>query len=111
LGAQNGLNPLAEWDGAAGTAYKKQDAAVINGQWKIAGPWTAKVQLGHATSTPSAAFADVKTDAVAFGVDYALSDAARLFSYYAKLKTKGDAAINTVASVDKTVAVGIDFKF
>ena len=112
LGVQNGLNPLAEWDGAAGTAYKDQDSAVINGQWKIAGPWSAKLQVGRATSTPSnTAFADVKTDAAAVGVDYALSDAARLFSYYAQLKTKGDAAINTVASVDKTFAVGLDFKF
>ncbi|MFO1389429.1 porin [Cellvibrio sp.] len=111
LGAQNGLNPLAEWDGAAGTAYKKQDAVIVNGQWKIAGPWTAKFQVGKATSTPSAAFKDVKTDAAAVGVDYALSDAARLFTYYARLKTKGDEAINTVASVDKTFAVGLDFKF
>lgn len=111
LGAQNGLNPLAEWDGAAGTAYKKQDAVIVNGQWKISGPWTAKFQVGKATSTPSAAFKDVKTDAAAVGVDYALSDAARLFTYYARLKTKGDEKINTVASVDKTFAVGLDFKF
>lgn len=111
LGAQNGLNPLSEWDGAAGTAYKKQDAVIVNGQWKIAGPWTAKFQVGKATSTPSAAFKDVKSDAAAVGVDYALSDAARLFTYYARLKTKGDETINTVASVDKTFAVGLDFKF
>ena len=87
-GVQNGLNPLAEWDGAAGTAYKEQDAFVLNGQWKIAGPWVAKLQVGQATSTPSAAFADVKSDAVAVGIDYNLSEAARLFSYYASLKHK-----------------------
>lgn len=111
VGAQNGLNPLSEWDGAAGTAYKKQDALILNGQWKIAGPWLAKLQVGKATSTPGADFNDVKSDAVAVGVDYALSDAARLFSYYAKLKTKGDDKINSLASVDKTFAVGLDFKF
>ena len=111
LGAQNGLNPLAEWDGASGTAYKEQDAAIVNGQWKISGPWIAKFQVGRSTSTPSAAYADVKTDAVAVGLDYNLSDAARLFTYYAQLKTKGDVAINTVASVDKTFAIGLDFKF
>ena len=111
LGAQNGLNPLAEWGGASGTAYQEQDAAIINGQWKISGPWVAKVQIGRATSTPSAAFTDVKSDSTAVGLDYNLSDAARLFTYYAQLKTKGDAAINTVASVDKTFAVGLDFKF
>ncbi len=110
-GVQNGLNPLAEWDGAAGTAYKEQDAVVLNAQWKIAGPWTAKIQLGQATSTPSAAFADVKSDALALGVDYALSESARLFSYYATLETKGDAAINTQESVDKTFAVGLDLRF
>lgn len=124
LGAQNGLNPLAEWDGAAGTtAYKEQDALVVNGQWKISGPWVVKFQVGKATSTPSTArvqatpttpaidFADVKTDAAAIGLDYNLSDTARLFSYYASLKTKGDVAINTVASEDKTFALGLDFRF
>ncbi|MET0355173.1 MAG: porin [Cellvibrio sp.] len=111
LGVQNGLNPLAEWDGASGTAYKEQDATVINGQWKISGPWVAKFQVGRANSTPSAAYAEVKSDAAAIGLDYNLSDAARLFTYAAKLKTQGDAAINTVASVDKTFAVGLDFKF
>jgi predicted porin len=110
-GVQNGLNPLAEWDGAAGTAYKEQDAAVVNAQWKIAGPWVAKVQIGQATSTPSAAFTDVKSDAAAIGLDYILNDNARLFSNYASLKTEGDEKINTVASNDKTYGVGLDFKF
>lgn len=112
IGAQNGLNPLAEWDGASGTAYKKQDGYVLNGAWKIAGPWILKAQIGHANSTPSnALYADVKTDAAAIGLDFNLSDSARLFSYYAELETKGDKAINTVASIDKTFAVGLDFKF
>ncbi|HEY6528792.1 MAG TPA: porin [Cellvibrionaceae bacterium] len=112
LGAQYGLNPLSEWDGAANTAYKEQDAVVINGQWKIYGPWVAKVQLGQATSTPSnAAYEDVETDAAAIGVDYNLSDAARLFAYYATLETQGDSKINTVASTDKTFAVGLDLRF
>jgi predicted porin len=112
LGAQNGLNPLSEWDGAANTAYKEQDAVVINGQWKIYGPWVAKVQLGQATSTPSnAAYEDVETDAAAIGVDYNLSDTARLFTYYAILETQGDSKINTVASTDKTFAVGLDLRF
>lgn len=111
LGAQNGLNPLAEWDGAAGTSYKEQEGYVVNGAWKIAGPWILKAQIGHADSTPSAAYDDVKTDAAAIGLDFTLSDSARLFSYYAELETKGDNKINTVASIDKTFAVGLDFKF
>lgn len=111
LGAQNGLNPLSEWDGAAGTAYKKQHATIFNAHWKIAGPWSVKGQIGQATSTPSAAFADVKTDAQALGVDYQLSDSAKLFTYYARLKTQGDRNINTLASLDKTYGAGLDFKF
>jgi len=111
LGVQNGLNPLAEWDGAANTAYKEQDATVINGQWKISGPWVVKFQAGRATSTPSAAFADVKSDAAALSLDYNLTDAARIFAFATRLKTKGDVAINTVASVDKAAGVGLDFRF
>lgn len=113
VGPQHGLNPLAEWDGAAGaTSYQKQDGFVVNGAWKISGPWVVKAQVGQATSTPTnEALEDVKTDAAAIGVDFNLSDSARVFSYYAQLKTKGDEVINTAASVDKTFAVGLDFKF
>lgn len=111
-GAQNGLNPLAEWDGASGTQYKEQNGYVFNGAWKIAGPWVAKFQIGKSTSTPSnAAYSDVTIDAAAIGLDFNLSDSARLFSYYASLETKGDAKISTKATEDKTFAVGLDFKF
>lgn len=111
VGAQNGLNPLAEWDGASGTSYKEQEGYVVNGTWKISGPWVAKFQVGQATSTPTAAYKDVKTNAAAVGLDFNLSDAARIFSYYASLKTEGDAKINTEASIDKTFALGLDFRF
>lgn len=112
IGAQNGLNPLAEWDGVSGTSYKEQEGYVVNGAWKISGPWVAKFQVGQATSTPtSALYKDVKTNAAAVGLDFNLSDSARLFSYYASLKTEGDAKINTEASIDKTFALGLDFKF
>jgi len=112
VGAQNGLNPLAEWDGVSGTSYKEQEGYVLNGAWKISGPWVAKFQVGQATSTPTnALYKDVKSNAAAIGLDFNLSDSARLFSYYASLKTEGDAKINTEASIDKTFAVGLDFKF
>lgn len=113
LGAQNGVNPLAEWDGASGTtAYKAQDGLIVNAAWKISGPWVAKVQFANVTSTPSnVAYKDVDTKAAAVGVDYNLSETTRLFSYYASLKTKGDEKINTEATVDKTFAVGLDYRF
>jgi len=112
LGAQNGLNPLSEWDGASGNAFKEQDGYVLSASWKIAGPWTAKLQLGHSSTTPNnAAYKDVEADAAAVGIDYKLSDAARLFAYYASLKAEGDEKISTEATKDQTFAVGLDFKF
>ena len=112
LGAQNGLTLLSEWDGAAGNAFKEQHGYVLNAAWKVAGPWTAKVQVGSSTTTPTnAAFGDVKANALALGVDYKLSDAARLFTYYASVEAEGDAKISTEAAIDKTFAVGVDFKF
>ncbi len=112
LGAQNGLTLLSEWDGASGNAFKEQDGFVVNANWKIAGPWTAKLQVGSSTTTPtSAAYTDVEADAVALGLDYKLSDAARLFTYYATVEAKGDAKISTEATTDKTFAVGLDFRF
>jgi predicted porin len=112
VGAQNGINPLAEWDGAAGTAYTEQDGYVINGVWKIAGPWSAKLQYANSSSTPTnVAYDDVELDALALGVDYALNDATRLFTYFAEVEAQGDAAISTTATTDSIAAVGIDFRF
>lgn len=112
VGAQNGLNPFSEWDGAAGTAYKEQDGYVLNGVWKIAGPWSAKFQYANSTSTPSnETYSDVELDALAVGLDYALNDATRLFSYYAEVETQGDAAISTNATTDNVFTVGLDFRF
>lgn len=116
------LNPLSEWDGAANSVsgttvtptarYQEQDGYLVNAAWKFYGPWTLKAQVGKSTSTPTnEAFDDVDIDAVAVGVDYKFNDNARLYSYYASLETEGDADISTEAVEDKTVAVGIDFKF
>jgi len=123
VGAQNGLNPLSEWDGVSGSSYKKQDGYVLNAKWKIAGPWSTKIQYGHATSTPTpiptsvapttvpTQYADVDLNALALGVDYKLNDATRLFVYYADVKAKGDLRISPDATKDETFAVGFDFKF
>ncbi|MBY0417752.1 MAG: porin, partial [Pararheinheimera sp.] len=111
-GAQNGLNPISEWDGASGNAFIEQDGYVLNAAWKVAGPWTAKAQYGSSTSTPAnSSYGDVDVTALALGVDYKLSDAARLYSYYAQLETEGDSLIGTVKPKDSTLAVGLDFRF
>ena len=112
VGAQNGLTLLSEWDGASGNAFKEQDGYVLSASWKVAGPWALKAQVGRSSTTPTnAAYSDVDADALAFGVDYKLSDAARLFTYYASVKAEGDKKISTEATTDKTFAVGLDFKF
>lgn len=111
-GAQNGLNPISEWDGASGNAFIEQDGYVLNAAWKVAGSWTAKAQYGSSTSTPAnSSYGDVDVTALALGVDYKLSDAARLYSYYAQLETEGDSLIGTVKPKDSTLAVGLDFRF
>lgn len=119
--AQYGVNPLGEWDGAASTttssgtnhtSYKEQDGYVLNGVWKISGPWSAKFQYANSTSTPiNTAYKDVELDALALGLDYALNDATRIFVYYAEVEAQGDAAISTKATTDNIAALGIDFRF
>ncbi len=117
-----GLNPLAEWDGAANTVsgttatptvrYDEQDGYVVNALWKIAGPWSAKIQYGHSTSTPTnEAFDDVDIDAIAVGADYKFNDNFKLYTYYASLETQGDRDISTKATTDTTAALGLDLKF
>jgi|GEM_PF-444644 len=123
VGPQNGLNPISEWDGVAGSSFKKQTGYVLNALWKISGPWSAKVQYGSSTSTPTPTpsatvvvptpvqYEDVDIHAVAFGVDYKLNDATKIFTYYANVDASGDKRINTETVTDKTFAVGVDFKF
>jgi predicted porin len=122
-GAQNGLNPISEWDGVAGSSFKEQKGYVLNAVWKIAGPWSAKIQYGTSTSTPTPTpsatvvtptpvqYDDVDVHALAVDVDYKLNDNAKLFAYYASLDAKGDARISTQKTVDTTAAIGVDFKF
>jgi len=115
LGAQNGINPLGEWDGVTGStnlAYQEQDGFVINGVWKIAGPWSVKAQYANSTSTPTnETLDDVDLDALAIGVDYALNDATRLFTYYAEVEAQGDKSISTKATTDSVATIGLDFRF
>lgn len=112
LGAQNGLNPLSEWDGAAGNAFKEQDGYVLNAQWKIAGPWLAKIQYASSTTTPTNdAYDDAELDGIILGVDYNFNPNARLFVTYAKVDVKGDELISTETTTDSSSAVGFDFRF
>ncbi|NPU93031.1 MAG: porin [Gammaproteobacteria bacterium] len=117
-----GLNPLAEWDGAANTVsgttatptarYDEQDGYLVNALWKIAGRWSAKVQYGHSTSTPTnELFDDVDIDAIAAGVDYKFNDNFKLYGYYATLETQGDEDISTKATTDTTAGLGLDLRF
>ncbi|MDO8345185.1 MAG: porin [Cellvibrio sp.] len=112
VSAQNGLNPLSEWDGASGNAFKEQDGYVLNAQWKIAGPWSAKVQYANSTTTPTnTLYADAELEGIAVGVDYNFNVGTRVFGYFASVEVDGDDAISTKATTDSTAALGLDFRF
>ena len=112
LGAQNGLNPVSEWDGAPGNAFKEQDGYVLNAQWKIAGPWLAKIQYASSTTTPTnELYADAELEGIAVGLDYNFNANTRVFGYYASVEADGDEKISTAATTDSTAALGLDFRF
>jgi predicted porin len=112
-GAQYGLNPLSEWDGAsAANAYKEQDGFIVNAQWKIAGPWLAKIQYASSSTTPNnEAYSDTELDGIIVGLDYNFNPNARLFATYAQVEVDGDEAISTVSTTDTAAALGFDFRF
>lgn len=112
VGAQNGLNPLSEWDGAPGNAFRKQRGHILNGQWKISGPWVGRIQYAHSSTTPSnTLYDDVDMDGYVLGVDYNLNATTRLFIAAATVKTEGDERIGTDAVTDSTAALGFDLRF
>lgn len=112
LGAQNGLNPLSEWDGASGNAFKEQDGYILNAQWKIAGPWVAKIQYANSTTTPTnETYSDAELEGLAAGVDYNVNASTRIFGYYASVDAEGDSQIGSVTTTDNTYALGLDFRF
>lgn len=112
VGPQNGLNPLSEWDGASGNAYKEQDGYILNAQWKIAGPWAAKIQYANSTTTPNnPALDDAELDGLILGVDYNINPNVRLFGTYAQVEVNGDESISTESTTDSAAALGFDFRF
>lgn len=112
LGAQNGLNPFSEWDGASGNAFKEQEGYVLNALWKISGPWSAKVQYANSTTTPTnALYADAELEGIAVGLDYNFNASTRVFGYFASVEVDGDDKISTKATTDSTAALGFDFRF
>lgn len=112
VGAQNGLNPLSEWDGASGNAFKEQDGYVLNAQWKIAGPWLAKIQYASSSTTPTnTLYSDAEIEGIAVGLDYNFNASTRVFGYFASVETDGDDKISTKTTTDNTAALGLDFRF
>lgn len=112
LGAQNGLNPLSEWDGASGNAFKEQDGYILNAQWKIAGPWLAKIQYASSTTTPTNTdYEDAELEGVIVGLDYNFNPNTRVFVTYASVEVEGDEKISTQATTDSSAALGFDFRF
>ncbi|MFC3115302.1 porin [Cellvibrio fontiphilus] len=111
-GAQNGLNPLSEWDGASGNAFKEQDGYILNAQWKIAGPWLAKIQYANSTTTPTnTTYKDAELEGIAVGLDYNFNAGTRVFGYFASVEVNGDEKISTKSTTDSTAALGFDFRF
>ncbi|HEY3699322.1 MAG TPA: porin [Spongiibacteraceae bacterium] len=106
-------NPITDF---AGGTYKKQTGYGFDIAWKIDDDWTLKGQYVRSKSDPvdaaNVGFGDTTAKNYAVGVDYALSKAAKVFAYYASIKTDGDlSAINSESLDDKTYAVGWEFKF
>lgn len=112
VGAQNGANPVSEWDGTNGNAFSEQEGYVLNAQWTVAGPWVVKAQYANSTTTPSnAVYSDVELEGVVVGVDYNINKDTRVFITHASVEAQGDLRISPYAVTDSTTAVGFDFRF
>lgn len=93
---------------------KKQDGYLVNAQWDITKQVAVKAQYAHSNNEhTNTALDDTKIAQIAFGADYKLSDAAKLFAYYAQVETEGQTALvaNPDKTKDKTFAVGYELKF
>ena len=103
-------NPITDF---AGGTYDKQKGYGVDIAWKINDDWTLKGQYLESKSTPVAdTLGDTTAKSYVVGVDYALSKAAKVFAYYADIKTDGDLSTTLSDSLsDKTYAVGWEFKF
>jgi predicted porin len=104
-------NPIKDF--ANSGAYKDQDAYAVTAAWKIDKSWVLKGQYAHSNSSPVAAtLGDTTAKNWLLGVDYKLSDAAKIFAYYASIDTDGDLTATTSETLkDKTYAVGYELKF
>jgi predicted porin len=103
-------NPITDF---AGGNYKDQDAYAVTAAWKIDKSWVLKGQYAHSNSSPVAStLGDTTAKNWLLGVDYKLSDAAKIFAYYASIDTDGDLTATTSDTLkDKTYAVGYELKF
>jgi len=93
---------------------KEQDGWIANAQWSITKTIALKAQYGASTSEhTNDNLKDTKLRQLAVGADYKLSDAAKIFAYYASVKAEGEKAglASAADTTDKTFAVGYELKF
>ncbi len=101
------FNPINDF----ASNYQSQDAYVLSAAWKI-DDFTIKGQYGYSSSEPvTSTLSDTKAKNYVLGVDYKLTDASKVFAYYAEIETDGNNAKYDGTLKDKTFAVGYDFKF
>lgn len=93
---------------------KKQDGYLVNAQWTITKEIAVKAQYAHSDNEhTNSALDDTTIAQIAIGADYKLSDAAKLFAYYAEVGTEGQTFNNANPdnTKDSTFAVGYEMKF
>lgn len=106
-------NPLTDFT-PTGAVYKSQDAYALSAAWNIDAWWTIKGQYAHSTAeldSATATYSDTTLKNYVFGVDYKLSNNAKVFAYYAAIDSEGDDVKFDGTLKDKTYAVGWEFKF
>jgi len=93
---------------------KEQDGWIANAQWSITKEIALKAQYGSSSSEhTNTNLKDTKLRQLAVGADYKLSDASKIFAYYATVKAEGEKAglVDVADTTDKTFAVGYELKF
>jgi predicted porin len=102
--------PLSKLD--SGFDFDEQDAYLISGEWKLNKHVVLKAQLAMSESTPSTAnLDDADTTQIAFGADYKLSKATKVFVYFSQIETEADSMLANGDVTDSTFGTGLQIKF